>query len=77
MPHDVWNQTNEDIMLIVEEHVKILSERLRGIPVYPSVGNHERGPANLYINKFFLREKIVFKTSFSFSDFHQRNKIAL
>lgn len=43
-------------MLIVEEHVKILSERLRGIPVYPSVGNHERAPANLYINKFFLRE---------------------
>lgn len=48
MPHDIWNQTNEEITAIVEEHIQLISDKLPGVTIYPSLGNHERAPANLY-----------------------------
>ncbi|XP_055299063.1 sphingomyelin phosphodiesterase-like [Sitodiplosis mosellana] len=46
--HDVWMQTNEDVMNTIEESVRLLSEKLPGIPIFPTMGNHERSPVNSF-----------------------------
>lgn len=46
--HDVWNQTNDSIMDIIEDTIRLVSEKLPGVQVFPALGNHERAPANWY-----------------------------
>lgn len=48
VPHDIWNQTNEIIMANIEEHIKLISDKLPDVTIYPSLGNHERAPVDLY-----------------------------
>lgn len=44
--HDVWMQTKENVMNVIEETVRLMSDKLPGIQVFPTIGNHERSPVN-------------------------------
>jgi sphingomyelin phosphodiesterase len=46
-PHDVWNQTVEDNTRYTIEVTKYYNEHLPGLPIVPSLGNHEFYPCNL------------------------------
>ncbi|XP_031624227.1 sphingomyelin phosphodiesterase-like [Contarinia nasturtii] len=48
VPHDVWIQTNVELMNVIEETIILVSEKLPGIKVFPAIGNHERAPANFF-----------------------------
>lgn len=52
VPHDVWNQTNDQLMEIIEESIELVYDKLPGVPIFPAVGNHERSPVNWYLQFF-------------------------
>ena len=47
IPHDVWNTTQE----VNLKHIKTISDEVKasfkGVPVFPSLGNHEAHPINM------------------------------
>lgn len=76
VPHDVWMQTNEDLMNIIEESIKLVSEKLSGIPIFPALGNHERAPANWFENrKNSIKTSTIKLKPIHFSAFRQSSKI--
>lgn len=47
-PHDVWNQTREENLMVLKQTVKQLTELFPGIPIFPALGNHESSPVNSF-----------------------------
>ncbi|XP_049544955.1 sphingomyelin phosphodiesterase isoform X2 [Anopheles darlingi] len=47
-PHDVWNQTKEENLKVLQETVKQMTEKFPGIPIFPALGNHESAPVNSF-----------------------------
>lgn len=45
-PHDSWNQTREGNLQHLKETSQIIAKYFKGIPIYPSVGNHESCPVD-------------------------------
>lgn len=45
-PHDVWNQTKEENLKILQDTVKQMSDMFPGVPIFPALGNHESAPVN-------------------------------
>jgi sphingomyelin phosphodiesterase len=46
VPHDIWNQTKEENLKIIKENIKQMTEKFPGVPIFPSLGNHESAPVN-------------------------------
>ncbi|KAF9189924.1 hypothetical protein BGZ51_009136 [Haplosporangium sp. Z 767] len=49
-PHDIWLQTKESVVIAEEVAYNTMQEGLT-TKVYPTVGNHETGPVNLFPTK--------------------------
>ncbi|XP_076061027.1 sphingomyelin phosphodiesterase-like isoform X3 [Oratosquilla oratoria] len=47
-PHDVWNQTRESNLHILEETVQQLVNHFPYTPIFPALGNHESAPVNSF-----------------------------
>ncbi|KAL0268955.1 UNVERIFIED_CONTAM: hypothetical protein PYX00_010720 [Menopon gallinae] len=47
-PHDVWNQTREENIMILKETVQQLTQFFPGVPIFPALGNHEAAPVNSF-----------------------------
>ncbi|XP_073991231.1 sphingomyelin phosphodiesterase isoform X2 [Rhodnius prolixus] len=47
-PHDVWNQTREENLMILKETVAQMVKTFPGIPIFPALGNHEAAPVNSF-----------------------------
>ncbi|XP_031785985.1 sphingomyelin phosphodiesterase isoform X2 [Nasonia vitripennis] len=47
-PHDVWNQTRDENLKILRDTVKQMVKTFPGVPIFPSLGNHESAPVNSY-----------------------------
>lgn len=47
-PHDVWNQTREENLKILQETVEQMSDMFPGVPIFPALGNHESSPVNSF-----------------------------
>ncbi|XP_077287371.1 sphingomyelin phosphodiesterase [Arctopsyche grandis] len=47
-PHDVWNQTKEENLKILQDTVKQMSDMFPGVPIFPALGNHESAPVNSF-----------------------------
>ncbi|XP_023316837.1 sphingomyelin phosphodiesterase-like [Trichogramma pretiosum] len=45
-PHDVWVQTREDNIANLKFTSKLMAKYFKGIPIFPSVGNHESVPVD-------------------------------
>ncbi|CAG9117622.1 unnamed protein product [Plutella xylostella] len=45
-PHDVWNQTKEENLKVLQETVAQMSDMFPGVPIFPALGNHESSPVN-------------------------------
>jgi len=48
IPHDVWSTTRHENIYIIDRLVKLLAEYFPGVPVYPTLGNHEAHPVNSF-----------------------------
>lgn len=48
-PHDVWKITQDDNLKNFEETTSVIRKRLKGLIIYPVVGNHEAVPPNLWV----------------------------
>jgi sphingomyelin phosphodiesterase len=46
LAHDIWNQTRDENLKIIKDTVNQMSENFPGIPIFPSLGNHESAPVN-------------------------------
>lgn len=46
VPHDLWHQTNDELMRAIEESIQLVTEKLPGVQVFLAIGNHERIPVN-------------------------------
>ena len=44
--HNVWNQTKEEQLYLIEEITYLLKKYFPDKIVYPAVGNHESAPTN-------------------------------
>ncbi|XP_011505408.1 PREDICTED: sphingomyelin phosphodiesterase-like [Ceratosolen solmsi marchali] len=58
-PHDVWNQTREENLKILRETVEQMVTTFPGIPIFPSLGNHESAPVNSYPPSFAPKENNI------------------
>lgn len=47
-PHDVWNQTKEENLMVIKETVNQMITTFPGIPIFPALGNHESAPVNSF-----------------------------
>ncbi|XP_014209092.1 sphingomyelin phosphodiesterase-like [Copidosoma floridanum] len=47
-PHDSWNQTREGNLQNLKDTVEMVATYFKGIPVFPSIGNHESCPVDSY-----------------------------
>ncbi|XP_050400269.1 sphingomyelin phosphodiesterase A [Patella vulgata] len=47
-PHDVWKQNWKGQLATDRDVIDFLNDRFDGINIYPTLGNHESFPANLY-----------------------------
>ncbi|XP_023247075.1 sphingomyelin phosphodiesterase-like [Copidosoma floridanum] len=54
-PHDVWNQTKEENLKILHETVLQMTNMFPGVPIFPSLGNHETVPVNSYPPPFIQK----------------------
>ncbi|XP_063219326.1 sphingomyelin phosphodiesterase isoform X2 [Bacillus rossius redtenbacheri] len=55
-PHDVWNQTREQNLMILRETVNQMIQTFPGIPIFPALGNHESHPVNSFPPPFVSNE---------------------
>ncbi|PNF24994.1 hypothetical protein B7P43_G07965 [Cryptotermes secundus] len=55
-PHDVWNQTREENLMVLKETVAQLTETFPGIPIFPALGNHESAPVNSFPPPFIQND---------------------
>lgn len=44
-PHDIWNQTKESNLDIIQSAVEQMFEYFPNVPIFPALGNHESFPA--------------------------------
>ncbi|XP_071442023.1 sphingomyelin phosphodiesterase-like isoform X1 [Hetaerina americana] len=54
-PHDVWNQTREENLMVLRQTIDQLSEIFPNIPIFPALGNHESAPVNSFPPPFIQR----------------------
>ncbi|GBP20693.1 Sphingomyelin phosphodiesterase [Eumeta japonica] len=47
-PHDIWNQTKEENLKVLQETVAQMSDMFPGVPIFPALGNHESSPVNSF-----------------------------
>lgn len=55
-PHDVWNQTREENLMVLKETVAQLTDTFPGIPIFPALGNHESAPVNSFPPPFIKND---------------------
>ncbi|XP_031847161.1 sphingomyelin phosphodiesterase isoform X1 [Nomia melanderi] len=58
-PHDVWAQTREDNLKVLDETVAQLTEKFPGIPIFPALGNHESAPVNSFPPSFAPKDSSI------------------
>ena len=47
--HDVWEINQDDVTKITQKSVDIITNEIgEGIPIYPSLGNHEKAPPDVF-----------------------------
>ncbi|XP_066150731.1 sphingomyelin phosphodiesterase-like isoform X2 [Euwallacea fornicatus] len=44
-PHDIWNQTKENNLNVIEETIDMIFKAFPNTPIFPAIGNHESSPA--------------------------------
>lgn len=59
-PHDVWNQTKEENLKVLQETVAQMSDMFPGVPIFPALGNHESSPVNRYVTIIFIHGSRIF-----------------
>ncbi|XP_025831709.1 sphingomyelin phosphodiesterase isoform X2 [Agrilus planipennis] len=47
-PHDIWNQTKNQTVGNLQEHVKLMQTYFPNVPIFPVLGNHEAVPAGSF-----------------------------
>ncbi|XP_019869061.1 sphingomyelin phosphodiesterase [Aethina tumida] len=47
-PHDIWNQTKESNLEIIQTMAEMMSEIFPNTPIFPALGNHEAIPAGSF-----------------------------
>ncbi|XP_067010810.2 sphingomyelin phosphodiesterase [Anabrus simplex] len=47
-PHDVWNQTRDENLMVLKETVNQMINTFPGVPIFPALGNHETAPVNSF-----------------------------
>lgn len=57
-PHDIWNQTREENLLNLRVNAALMDKYFKGIPIFPSVGNHESCPVDGYLTAM-LNVKLI------------------
>ena len=72
-PHDVWNQTREVNLQIMKDTVQQMVETFPGIPIFPSLGNHESAPVNSFPPDFPASENSSISWLYDELDKHWRN----
>lgn len=55
-PHDVWNQTREENLMVLKETVAQMIKLFPGIPIFPALGNHEAAPVNSFPPPFIQND---------------------
>lgn len=55
-PHDVWNQTRDENLMVLKETVAQMIKLFPGIPIFPALGNHEAAPVNSFPPPFIQNE---------------------
>lgn len=45
-PHDIWNQTRESQLEVLQKLTNKLLAYFPNTPIYPAVGNHESAPVD-------------------------------
>ncbi|CAH1405253.1 unnamed protein product [Nezara viridula] len=58
-PHDVWNQTREENLMILKETVNQMITMFPGIPIFPALGNHEAAPVNSFPPPFIQNDYAI------------------
>ncbi|RWS30121.1 Sphingomyelin phosphodiesterase-like protein [Leptotrombidium deliense] len=51
-PHDIWNQTREGQLSLINEVSALIHKHLGYVPVFPALGNHESTPVNSFPPSF-------------------------
>uniref|UniRef100_A0AAR5Q9V9 Sphingomyelin phosphodiesterase n=1 Tax=Dendroctonus ponderosae TaxID=77166 RepID=A0AAR5Q9V9_DENPD len=44
-PHDIWNQTKQKNLKVIEDTIAMVVKAFPNTPIFPAVGNHESSPA--------------------------------
>lgn len=57
-PHNVWNQTRNDQLLAIDFLSKLFIKYFPDKVMYPTLGNHEAAPCNLYPPPFVVEDNI-------------------
>ncbi|KAK4010699.1 sphingomyelin phosphodiesterase [Daphnia magna] len=47
-PHDVWSTAKEENIYIIDRLMTLITQYFPGVPVYPTLGNHESHPVNTF-----------------------------
>ncbi|KAI9559024.1 hypothetical protein GHT06_015813 [Daphnia sinensis] len=47
-PHDVWSTAKEENIYIIDRLMTLMTQYFPGVPVYPTLGNHESHPVNTF-----------------------------
>ncbi len=45
-PHDVWSTAKEENIMIIDRLMTLMQQYFPGVPLYPTLGNHESHPVN-------------------------------
>ncbi|CAG0884083.1 unnamed protein product [Darwinula stevensoni] len=55
-PHDVWDQSMQENLGIINITVAVMKEYFPTTPIFPVVGNHEAWPVNVFSPEYVLEE---------------------
>ncbi|XP_046645796.1 sphingomyelin phosphodiesterase-like [Daphnia pulicaria] len=47
-PHDVWSTAKDENIMIIDRLMTLVAQYFPGVPVYPTLGNHESHPVNTF-----------------------------
>ncbi|XP_046446656.1 sphingomyelin phosphodiesterase-like [Daphnia pulex] len=47
-PHDVWSTAKDENIMIIDRLMTLIQQQFPGVPVYPTLGNHESHPVNTF-----------------------------
>jgi len=48
VPHDVWSTQREENLMIIDRLLNLVKTYFPNIPFYPTLGNHESNPVNIF-----------------------------